>query len=87
MCLFCDNNFDHDNPFDDSEDDSTFRRFFVSKLLRKVKTMLIVAHMPIFGPYGYNGHMRKKTPSEMDVAPWITHLIFKIYTLDFNKFN
>ena len=31
--------------------------------------------------------MRKKTPSEMDVAPWITHLIFNIYTLDFNKFN
>jgi hypothetical protein len=28
-----------------------------------------------------------KTPSEMDVAPWITHLIFNIYTLDFNKFN
>ena len=23
----------------------------------------------------------------MDVAPWITHLIFNIYTLDFNKLN
>ena len=30
---------------------------------------------------------QQKTPSEMDVAPWITHLIFNIYTLDFNKFN
>ena len=23
----------------------------------------------------------------MDVAPWITHLIFNIYTLDFDKLN
>ena len=29
----------------------------------------------------------EKTPSEMDVAKWITHLIFNIYSLDFNKFN
>ena len=34
-------------------------------------------------------HRQLKTPPEMDVAlaPWITHKIVNIYSLDFNKFN